>query len=121
MTKTFVETLVFTARWQKRGDDDSLRALQNDLLETPNRGDPIPGCGILRKYRFADPSRGKGRRGGLRVIYMHTPKANWIHLITVFGKDEQSDLSRKEVNELCRLARLLREEAGAAARRNDDE
>jgi hypothetical protein len=78
----------------------------------------MPGCGILRKYRLADPGRGKGKRGGLRVIYMHTPAADWIHLITVFGKDEQSDVSRKEMKELCALARLLRHEAEAATRKD---
>jgi hypothetical protein len=92
MNLPFVESAGFTARWHRRASDESLRALQNELLKEPNRGDPMPGCSILRKYRFADPSRSKGRRGGLRVIYLYTPSANWIHLIAVFGKDEQDDL-----------------------------
>lgn len=114
MRKTFIETSAFTVRWRRRGNDDLLRKLQSELLQSPDRGDPMPGCAILRKYRFADPSRGKGKRGGLRVIYLHTPAANWIHLITVFGKDEQSDISRQDMKELCELARLLRREAEAA-------
>jgi hypothetical protein len=51
---TFVETLVFTTRWRARFSDDALRVLQNELLRDPKRGDPIPGCGIIRKMRFAD-------------------------------------------------------------------
>ena len=59
--RTFVETLVFSARWHKRLDSENLRRLQNDLLEDPNRGNAIPGCGMLRKVRFCDPSRNKGK------------------------------------------------------------
>jgi hypothetical protein len=114
MLLTFVETAAFTARWKKRGTDATLRALQNELLAAPDSGDPMPGCGILRKYRFGDPSRGKGKRGGVRVIYLHTPAVRWIHLIAVFGKDEQIDLTKAQMTELCKLARALRKEAEAA-------
>jgi mRNA-degrading endonuclease RelE of RelBE toxin-antitoxin system len=104
MKLTFVETLVFTARWRKRADDEALRALQRVLLESPQAGKPIPGCGILRKLRVADPSRSKGKRGGLRVIYMHTPEAAIVDLFTVYGKDEADDLSADEIKALCALA-----------------
>jgi len=111
MNLTFVESLIFTARWHKRQDDEALRALQNELLEDPKCGDAIEGCGMLRKLRFGDKSRGKGKRGGVRVIYMHTPAAHRIDLITVYGKDEADDLSKDEVKLLCRLAAMLRDEA----------
>lgn len=91
--------------------------LQNELLENPEKGDPIPGCGVLRKVRFGDPARGKGKRGGLRVIYLHTPEAARIDLVTVFGKDEKDDLTKDEVRLLCELAHRLREEAKAGAAR----
>ncbi len=117
MKLTFVETLAFSARWHKRHDDEGLRALQNELMEAPQRGDPVPGCGMLRKLRFGDASRGKGKRGGLRIIYVHTPEASQIDLITVYGKDEADDLTRDEVDALCDLARVLRAEAAARARR----
>ncbi len=117
MKLTFIETLAFSARWHRRLNDEALRALQNELMEAPNRGDPIPGCGILRKIRFGDASRGKGKRGGVRVIYVHTPEANQIDLITVYGKDEADDLTRDDVEALCDLARVLRAEATAKAKR----
>ena len=53
----------------------------------------MPGCGGLRKLRIADPGRGKGKRGGARVIYLHTPEANVFFLITIYGKGEKGDLS----------------------------
>lgn len=86
-----------------------------DLMEDPSRGDPIPGCGILRKLRFGDESRGKGKRGGVRVIYIHTPDARRIDLITIYGKDEADDLTKDEVKALCALAEELRSEARASA------
>lgn len=91
--------------------------MQLELLEDPTRGDGIPGCGILRKMRFGDQGRGKGKRGGVRVIYMHTPEAARIDLITVYGKDEKDDLTKDEIKVLCDLARHLREELRAAADR----
>lgn len=115
MDLTFVESRIFSVRWDERHDDEALRALQNQLLENPDRGDPILGCGILRKLRFGDRARGKGRRGGVRVIYLHTPAASRIDLLAVFGKDEKVDLSKDEIRVLCRLARQLREEATNAA------
>lgn len=115
MKLTFVETRIFSARWHRRLDDNHLRALQMDLMEDPSRGDPIPGCGILRKLRFGDESRGKGKRGGVRVIYIHTPDARRIDLITIYGKDEADDLTKDEVKALCALAEELRSEARASA------
>ena len=49
--------------------DEGFRALQNDLMTNPEAGDMIEATGGLRKLRQADPRRGKGKRGGLRVIY----------------------------------------------------
>lgn len=114
MKLTFVETAVFSARWHRRQDDEGLRALQNELLEDPGRGDSIPGCGMLRKVRFGDERRGKGKRGGVRVIYVYTPEVGRIDLITVYGKDEADDLTKDEVSALCILAKRLRQEAKRA-------
>lgn len=113
MDLTFVETAVFTARWHARLDDEHLRALQNELRANPSKGDPIPGCPALRKLRFGDASRNKGKRGGLRVIYVHTPAAHRIDLITVYGKDEADDLTKDQVRVLCAAAEHLRREATA--------
>lgn len=117
MNLTFVETTIFSSQWHRRLDGEALRALQNELLEDPGRGDPIPGCGLLRKLRFGDPGRGKGKRGGVRVIYVHTPEAGQIDLITVYGKDEADDLTTGEIKILCGLARELRQAATARAAR----
>jgi len=77
----------------------------------------MPGCGIIRKLRWSDESRGQGKRGGVRVIYLHTPEAARVDLITVYGKDEADDLSRDEIRTLCEYATQLRALAVATARR----
>jgi len=50
-------------------DDDAFLGLQRLLMLNPEAGALIPGTGGLRKLRFADERRQKGKRGGLRVIY----------------------------------------------------
>ena len=117
MNLTFVETRVFSARWHRRQGDEALRELQNVLLGNPGAGDPIKGCGILRKLRFGDEGRQVGRRGGVRVIYLHTPGASRIDLLTVYGKDESEDLSADQVRVLCQLARSIRAEAPVQKRK----
>lgn len=52
-------------------DDDSLSQLQEVLMNHPEAGDLMQGTGGLRKLRFADRHRGKGKRGGLRVVYYY--------------------------------------------------
>lgn len=116
MQLTFVEARVFTSRWRRRFDDATLRDLQLALLANPLGGAPIPGCGLLRKLRFADPGRAKGKRGGVRIIYVHTPEASRIDLITVYGKDEKDDMSADELAALCELARALRDQILAEVR-----
>jgi len=50
----------------------------------------------LRKIRIADPRRGKGKRGGARVIFLHVPEAKVIFLMDIHGKGEQEDLTAKQ-------------------------
>ena len=109
--RTFVESRVFTARLHDHLDDEAYAGLQNTLLATPDKGKVMPGCGGLRKLRFADPKRGKGKRGGVRVIYLHIPEAERIDLLAIYGKDERDDLSADEKRALRALAQQAREEA----------
>src|ERR1043165_8681486 len=117
MSLTFVEMPWFTSRIRPKLDDKAYRAFQNELLERPEKGQVIPGCGGLRKVRFSDPSRGKGRRGGLRIVYLYIPEAFRIDLIDVYGKDEKDDLTPREKKVLAQLAARVKQEAIAAYRR----
>ena len=59
-------------------------------------GKVIPGTGGLRKLRWRDPRRGKGKRGGLRIIYYHLPEGSQVWLVTLYSKDEADDLTVAE-------------------------
>ena len=94
MKATFVEMPAFARLRQLYLDDEEYRRLQAMLMENPEAGDVIQGAGGLRKLRFADGRRGKGKRGGLRVIYFRWIAGAQFWLYAVFDKDEVSDLTR---------------------------
>jgi hypothetical protein len=111
MKALFIESSEFTEWVKEYLTDEALSALQRDLMSDPEIGAVMPGCGGLRKVRIADPSRGKGKRGGARVIYLHVPEANVIYFITVYGKDEKDDLSPGDKRLYRQLAAILKQQA----------
>ncbi len=96
MELVFFETPIFTRQLPDYLHDESYRTLQRALLENPEIGKVMPGTGGFRKIRWEDPRRGKGKRGGLRVI-----------------KDEATDLSSGEKKALKKAI-----QAELKARRN---
>lgn len=92
----FFEAPAFTRYVSSYLTDDEYREMQGRLARAPEAGDMIPGTGGFRKLRWADPKRGKGQRGGLRVIYYYFPGERQIWLITLYGKNEASDLTPKQ-------------------------
>jgi hypothetical protein len=105
MKATFVELPPFQRHRQTYLSDESFRAFQQMLMEKPEAGDVIEGSGGLRKIRFADEKRGKGKRGGLRVIYYWWLSGNQFWLFTIYNKDEMDDLTtaqRKTLRDLLK-------------------
>ncbi len=102
----FIESKVFEKLRAKYFDDEEYRALQNFLLERPLSGDVIPGTGGLRKLRWS--SGGKGKRGGLRTIYLYLTGKDHLHLLTVYAKNEASDLFPDEKKILKRIVEELK-------------
>ena len=96
----FVELPPFERHRENYLADDAFQRLQRMLMLNPEVGDLIPGTGGLRKVRFADERRGKGKRGGLRVIYYWWDSGSQFWLFTVFDKNEISDLNANERNAL---------------------
>ena len=92
----FIEGPAFTRYSSSYLNDDEYRELQNRMAAAPELGDVMPGTGGFRKLRWTDPRRGKGRRGGLRVIYYYFPGEQQIWLMTLYDKDEASDLTPKQ-------------------------
>ncbi len=93
MKATFIELPAFERFRQDYLDDAAYRVLQVELMRNPEAGDLIEGTGGLRKLRFADGRRGKGKRGGLRVIYFWWDGRHQFWLFTLYGKDEVTDLT----------------------------
>ena len=110
MKALFVELPAFSRHRSDYMNDEAFRALQTTLMRSPNAGDMIEGTGGLRKLRFADASRGKGKRGGLRIIYFWWEAGKQFWLFTLYDKDEMSDLSTKDKKALKEMNRLELEE-----------
>jgi hypothetical protein len=91
-----VEAPAFTRYLRDYLSDEEYRALQVELVNHPEAGDVMSGTGGFRKMRWADPERGKGRRGGLRIIYYYFPADQQIWLVTLYSKNEAADLTAAE-------------------------
>ncbi|HEX8166056.1 MAG TPA: type II toxin-antitoxin system RelE/ParE family toxin [Beijerinckiaceae bacterium] len=103
---TVLETSVFIRAAEQAGLSDAEReAVVEYLARNPMAGDEIPGTGGCRKLRFA--GRGKGKSGGYRVITFYSGTYLPVVLIDVFSKDERTDLSQAERNDLKRLTKVF--------------
>jgi mRNA-degrading endonuclease RelE of RelBE toxin-antitoxin system len=91
----FVETRIFTKRVLQLMDDESYASLQTHLAKRPEAGDLIRGSGGMRKIRWA--GSGRGKRGGLRVIYYWWTAKDRISMLLVYPKNEQDDLSTDQI------------------------
>ncbi len=92
----FVESTVFTARVYDYFTEDEYAAFQFTLAADPRAGDVVQGTGGLRKVRWSDPRRGRGKRGGTRIIYFIIDEDQMIYLLTLYDKDEMADLNARE-------------------------
>jgi mRNA-degrading endonuclease RelE of RelBE toxin-antitoxin system len=107
----FVESPAFTSRLHLHVDDEEYSVLQALLVENPRIGHVIPACGGIRKLRWGDRSRGKGKRSGARIIYLHIPEADRIDMLLVYGKDESDNLTAEQKRVLTCLALRAKDEA----------
>jgi len=89
----FVELAPFVDTRDSLFSEDEFRALQIYLCEQPEAGDIIQGTSGCRKLRWQ--SKGKGKRGGARVIYFLRLASGQIVLITAYGKNAQDDIPGK--------------------------
>ena len=103
MKAVFVELPPFARHRAEYLDDDAFKALQQTLMANPLAGDVIKDTGGLRKMRFADERRGKGKRGGLRIIYFWWAANAQCWLFTLYDKDQADDLTPKQRNQLAQL------------------
>jgi len=98
MNNIFVESSLFEKLRESYLSDDEFRKLQLELMINPAVGDVIQAAGGLRKVRVA--SKGKGKRGGARVIYYYFDIHKRFYLLTIYAKNEMSDLSVNQRHQL---------------------
>jgi len=101
----FVETATFSRLLSPLLDDDGYASMQQVLIDHPDTGDLIQGGGGIRKLRHALPGRGKS--GGVRVIYYWHAANSLIYMLLIYPKSKKEDLSDREVAVLRDLVKQL--------------
>ncbi len=96
MKALFKEMPMFAKHREDYLNDAAFAGLQLVMLQNPEAGAVIEGAGGLRKLRYGDPRRGKGKRGGLRVIYYWWSGGEQFWLFAVYDKDEMTDLTAQQ-------------------------
>ena len=84
----FIETTIFTKLMPKYLTDDEYRVFQWHLLINPEAGDIVRGSGGVRKIRWAP--KGKGKSGGVRIMYYFKKSDDEIWLLTIYSKSEKA-------------------------------
>lgn len=87
---SFVESKLFTRLVGDYLTDDEYAQLQTALAEAPERGAIVPRSGGVRKLRWAQPGRGK--RGGIRLIYYAKTREGVIWMLTIYAKNEEQNI-----------------------------
>ncbi|WP_024547945.1 type II toxin-antitoxin system RelE/ParE family toxin [Siccibacter turicensis] len=97
----FIETDIFTAGVRSLLSDEEYQRLQLFLAVKPDCGDIIPDTGGLRKVRWL--AQGRGKRGGVRIIYFYRYAEDEIRLLLIYRKGVKDDLSAQEKAMLRKL------------------
>ena len=95
---TFIELASFAAVRDKYLDDQEFAALQQYLVEHPGAGEVIPRSGGCRKLRWG--ATGRGKRGGMRVIYFLRLASGQIVLVTIYAKNVRENIDPRLLKRL---------------------
>lgn len=94
----FLETSIFTKRITDLISDSDYHLLQLELSVRPDSGDIIKGSGGIRILRWA--GSGRGKRGGIRVIYYFVSQDNQVFMLYAYPKSKSDDLSEQQIKQL---------------------
>ena len=103
---TVVEVEPFPSKADKVWREEERLEFITFIALNPMAGNVIPGSGGIRKVRWTRP--GKGKRGGVRVIYYFHDALIPLFLLTVYSKSRKDDLSREELKAMRKLVAELR-------------
>ena len=101
-----LETSFFTRQINELLTDEDYMLLQRALVINPLRGAVIPGGGGLRKIRWRID--GKGKSGGIRIIYYYVSSDNRVFMVHAYAKGVKDDLTKKELAILRKLMKAGR-------------
>ena len=101
----FIETPTFTRAITSLLADDDYAHMQIALVQNPSLGDVIRGGGGLRKLRYA--VSGRGKRGGIRVIYYWLKDESQIYMLLAYAKSVKDTLNAQELAVLNQLVKEL--------------
>lgn len=104
----FTETSTFTKNVMQLLSDDEYALLQMHLIELPDDGSLIPEGKGIRKVRWR--AKGRGKRGGVRVIYYWAVRRDKILMLDIYAKNEKTDLDKDELKELVEVVESWRQE-----------
>src|SRR5687768_6113893 len=105
MLLTVAELPEYQQRAQKLLTEEERNDIVSYLAAFPKDGDLIRGTGGVRKKRWGHGGRGKS--GGVRIIYYYHSEHMPLYLLTVFAKNERADLAQAERNGLAKLVKIL--------------
>jgi len=103
---TVVEVDPFPSKADLVWNEDERLEFITYIAFNPMAGDVIPGSGGIRKVRWGH--QGKGKRGGVRVIYYFQNSTHPLFLLTVYAKSRKDDLSPDELRTMKKLVAELR-------------
>jgi hypothetical protein len=105
MLTTITEMPEYIRRADELLSESECKSVIDYLSARPRVGDIMEGTGGIRKLRWGRGNKGKS--GGVRVIYYYHDERIPLYLLTIFGKNERTNLSKAERNELAKLVSVL--------------
>ena len=102
---TIAEVPEYIRRSEKLLTEEERRDIVDYLAANPKAGDILEGTGGVRKLRWG--RQGRGKSGGVRVIYYVHSELTPLYLLTLFAKNERANLTKAERNELAGLVDIL--------------
>lgn len=107
----FVETPTFREQLDELASLETLYAIQADLLADPERWPVVRKMNGARKGRIADPATPRGKSGSFRYLYLYLEHKGRIHLLYLFDKKEQANLTAAQTKVIASLAETLKKSA----------
>src|SRR2546429_119563 len=105
----FIESKAFSKQVRVLSGE-VLANIQSDLVQNPERGAVVKGTHGVRKARVANPTSSRGKSGSYRYFYLYLEHAGKIHLLYLFSKGEQADLSPQQKQIIGALSQEIRKE-----------